>query len=414
VQKLRVVNEAKTNMTLAISEGTASLEAKSGEEDAIAALQKAIASYSALKLSGGMSVAKREVRVLTRMSEARSRLGASLANMDKSLVAGKGEDEAIIEVDASIAEAGTFNLTEEIVDAQERLLAFQAFVSAHKQLEDRLAKDKPKRRRPHESHFNSTRPAHVRLDGLHVKALPSVAGAEDDGDADFMEHISILNTSIANAKRLGYADPRMQKQLDLLLAKQAAHELLGSAIKSGEATLTSKRNLIPTVIELNVGIQKAMTVNMSVGLSRAEKLRDKLIKVQPARDELASAMVQGGVSLETSSGMQDSLVRLQDAVEGVEEFSDDADLKEPKTMLDQLMKLESGWISLKAAISRGSLSLQSEEEEDGAIEELTKALQRAEDLGLHDSVSSARELLRELEHLSSNHQKIEAAVIPSL
>lgn len=351
--------------------------------------------------------------MLTKMSEARARLGASLANMDKSLVAGTGEDEAIIEVDASIAAAGAFNLTEEIVDARERLLAFQAFVSAHHQLQDRLAKDKPQRRRPHASHINSTRPAHVRLDGLHVKALPAVDGAEDDGDADFMEHISILNASITNAKRLGYADPRMQKQLDLLLAKQTAYELLGSAIKSGEATLTSKRNLIPTVIELNVGIQKAKTVNMTVGLSKAEKLKDKLSKVQPARDELASAMVQGGVSLETSSGMQSSLVRLQDALEGAEEFSDDADVVEPKKMMDRLMKLESGWISLKAAISRGSLALQSEEEEDGAIDELTKALAKAEDLGLHDSAPSARELLRELEHLSANHRKIEAAVSPS-
>merc|ERR1719329_2027238 len=376
VEQLRVIDEAKANMTLAISQGTASLEAKSGEEESIAALQKAIASYSALKLSGGMSVAKREVRVLTKMSEARARLGESLSNIDESLVAGKGEDEAIIEVDAAIAAANAFNLTEEIVDAQERLLAFQAFVSAHHQLQDRLAKDKPKRRRPHASHINSTRPAHVRLDGLHVKSLPAVPGADDDGDEDFMEHISILNTSIANAKRLGYADPRMQKQLDF-------------------------------------GIQKAVAVNMSVGLTKAEQLRDQLSKVQPARDELASAMVQGGVSLATSSGMQSSLVRLQDAVEGIEEFSADGDLEEARKMLDKLMKLESGWISLRAAISRGSLAVKSEEDEDGAIEELTQALAKAEDLNLHESTPSARALLKELEHLSANHRKIEAAVNPS-
>jgi len=199
---LKLVEEAKQNMSLAIQIGNHSLEAKSGIFNAISVLETAITGSMAVNASAGVQMAQRELKMLRALVGARAACLAAAQAANASLLSRGGYQEAMVALNKSSINAVKVGLEPESQIGKDQLKMLKLFADADRALTAAAAKVAPGRSAPVAKALNDTRPVtKFKRTGLKPEDLPDVPGAADDADRDFREHERVLAAAIATAQR---------------------------------------------------------------------------------------------------------------------------------------------------------------------------------------------------------------------
>jgi len=411
IHLLRLVEEAKENMTLALQIGNHSLEARSGVADAIDALESAITGSMAVNVSAGVPLAQRDLKLLRALSGAREACIEAAEAANSSLAQRSGYQAAMVALNRSGHMAAKVDLTPEADIAAEQLKMLGAFADADRALTAAVATMAPARLPPVPKPLNDTRPVtKFKRKGLKPEDLPEVPGAADDADRDFREHERALDAAIMAAKRRGLVDPKMKAELALERAKQSSFEMLQAASAVAAESLEKKTQIDTAITTISSAIEEAKEMQMYIGLPEAEAQLAQLLIIQPARDELMAAMLQANVSLHTVSGMDAAIVRLGAAMDLNKELSMFAQIPKSVKLNEELLFVKNVYVELKAAIMQGQIAMKNEEGEEAAITELNRAIERADGINLHKAVKTATDVLHQLVHLNALHQQMQASM----
>jgi tetratricopeptide (TPR) repeat protein len=269
-------------------------------------------------------------------------------------------------------------------------------------------------RRINETVFNDSVPAVVfNRTGYEVKDLPAVSAGVDDGDDDFQEHIDAIQSAIDAGKADGFIDPDMEVQQDFERNLAAAYRRLLAASALGRAAFASKDETEDAIVELVEALKVGADAELVLGMKEARALLSDLRKIKPAIDELEEAIEEANVSLTTYSHMGNAQVRLNAALDMCNQLNITKYVSQGTRMRNRLVQVKAVYVQMKAAIVQGQISLDREEGEEAAIAELDAAVNAAKDAGLHRDLPVALDLLVELVHMNSEHQKIELAMRPA-
>jgi len=411
VSLLKLVEEAKENMTLALQIGNHSLEAKSGIFNAISTLEGAITGSMAVNVSAGVQKAQKELAMLRALVGARAACLAAAQQANASLALRAGYQEAMVALNKSSKIAAKVGLKSEYEIGKEQLKMLKMFADADRSLTAAAAKVAPPRLAPVTKVLNDTRPVtKFKRSGLKPESLPEVPGAADDEDHDFREHERVLAAAIATAKRRGLVDSSKQAELATEVAMRQAYGMLQTASAVAARALEYKSNIDVAITAISAAIEEAKEMKVYMGLPEAQEQLDQLLIIQPARDELVASMLQANVSMHTVSGMDAAIVRLQSAMDLNEQLEMMAQMPRAQKLKDDILFVKNVYVALKAAILQGQIAMKNEEGEEAAITELDRAIESADGINMHKSVKLGTDVLHQLVHLNAQHQQMQAAM----
>jgi len=408
---LKLVEEAKQNMSLAIQIGNHSLEAKSGISNAISILEAAITGSMAVNVSAGVQTAQRELKMLRALVGARAACLAAAQAANASLLRRGGYQEAMVALNKSSNTAANVGLDPESDIGKRQLKMLKLFADADRALTAAAAKFAPLRSAPVAKALNDTRPVtKFKRTGLKPESLPDVPGAADDADRDYREHERVLAAAIAAAQRRGLVDSDKQAQLATEVAMRRAFGMLQMASAEAAEALEKKTKIDAAITTISAAIEEGKEMNMYIGLPEAQAQLDQLLIIQPARDELVAAMLQANVSMHTVSGLDAAIVRLQGAMDLNQQLEMVAQMPKAQKLKDDILFVKNVYVALKAAILQGQIAMKNEEGEEAAISELNRAIEAADGINLHKSVKLGTDVLHQLVHLNAQHQQAQAAM----
>jgi len=396
--------------------GNGSLAAKAGEGFAIRLLNTAIASEKALSINAGIPAGEAELELLKARKLAKDNLNTAVTAARRCLRTRKGTSEAVKLLNSSITETNSTGLVVESNLAYEQMMRLLEQQEAMHNLTEALRKAAPVAK-VNETLMNDSQPEIVfNRSGFEVTHLPYVNNSKDDGDANFDEHIRALEVAIARAKALGVIDPDMEMRLEHITGMKDDYFALKAAIKAGNASWIAKDGVSDSIELLTAGISEALGDGLVLGVATAKKLLGLLVQIQPAMDEYEAALAQGNISLNTVSHMGEALLRLDAAVDTYKKLhlKTETPLSVGEDMIAKLDRVKKAYVTLKASIVAGQVSLDREEGEEAAIAELNAAIQEASAVNLQRELPVAVDLLHELVHMNAEHQKMAAGMSPSL
>jgi len=410
--QLESVERSKENMVQALSEGNASLAAKQGEESAIQALSDAMHAEQALGVQAGFPAGDAESRLLNARKLAKENLRVAIAAATRCLRTQKGTAEAVNLLNHSVTETNITGLVIESDLAYQQMMGLLKQQEARQELQEALKKADPRVEVKVEP-LNDTQPVVVvNRTGAEVVHLPLVNNSKDDGDADFDEHIRVLEIAIAKAKAMGVIDPDMEMRLEHIRAMKNDFHTLLDAVRAGNHSWISKEGVSDSIELLTTAISESLADGLVLGVAFAKKLLGVLIQIDPAMDEYEAALVQGNMSLRTVSHMSAAILRLQPAIEMHEklQLKTDIPLSTGKIMISKLVRVKQAYVDLKASLVAGQVALKNEDGEEAAMNKLESAINDAKSVGLERDMPVAIDLLQELVHMNEEHQKMSAVV----
>lgn len=413
--QLLAVERAKENMTWALEVGNATIEAKTRVPEAITLLESTVAGSLQANTSAGVSEAKDELQMLRAIWDARVNLEAATNQAREAMRSRTGYDQAEAALNVSGHRAEAVGLDDDARLAAEQATHLAEFARADQLLAQSLA-EKPQPRgpprpvKPADPEPNVT----FRRDGLAVVALPVAPETVDDGDRDFDEHVSALATAIEDAEQKGSVDPKMQAAYESALGMRAAHEQLMTSVALGEAALASKEGITGAVAALTTALRAAHERGLAVDVDKASGLYAELSKIPPAFEKIRGAMLSVNVSIRTTSGMDGALLKIQNALELNRQLSLTQYVPAAEKLRADLLVIKEAFVGLRAATMQGQITLENESGEEAAIAELGRAIAIAHQAGLTKGIENAQELHDELEHMSSQHNKLLDAMTPPI
>jgi len=411
--KLRTVEGAKEAMRHAIEDGNATLKAKSHVAEAIQLLEDAVAGNAQVGISAGLPMAEEQLKLLKALQQAQGELVAATNEAKQSVENRGGYDEATSDLQKAIKGGKAVNLSQEVEVAGDQLKKLEKFVKAEEAVTDAFEREPPTRGPPKPKHAKDVHAEPVfNRSGYRVVDLPTVAAGQDDGDSDFDEHIKALNKSIAESKSKGVIDPEMLAQVAVLQNLKHAYAQLQDANAFGSEALRSKEDIAHAVVELSVALTEARQSGLELSVSKGADLLAKLNVIQPARDEMQAAMLQGNVSRQTVSGMDRALMRLNQAIDVNKQLGLEKMIPQAKKIVADLLIVKKAFVALKAAVLQGQIALKTEQGEEAAIKELNGAIEAADAINLHKGMQDAVILLHELMHMNAEKQQVQAAMNP--
>jgi len=410
-KKLKVAENTKEIMALALANGNASLEAKSHPERAIKMLESSIAGNKKVDMSAGVPKAEEQLISLRALLAARRALEEGSAAAKSSLDARSGYSDAADKLRAGIDAGHKVGLSNAEAVAGRQLEKLEAFAKADDELAVALAEKALEPLPPGPVEVEDTEPETVfHKDGYRVEDLPDEPNSGDDGDSDFKEHIKALEEGIAASKKNGVIDPEMQAQLADMHAKSNAYKMLQSAMDIGDKSLKSKHHIGLAITELTGATREAQEIGLTLGLSKAMDLLGKLNIIQPAKDELQAAILQANVSMHTVSGLDRAAMRLDQAVEVNRKLELFGNLEKATQLRDHLLKVKEVYVRIRAACTQGEIALEGSEGEEAAITELNDSIEAADRIDLHKGMRQAVDILHELMGLNAKKQQAQAAI----
>jgi len=410
MKQLKSVESAKEDMARALAHGNSSINAKAGEEEAIRVLTIALERFDHLNLTAAVPEANHELEALKVRKTAKAHYQAATAAARKSLRSRSGEVEAISGLNASIHEVNRTGLRMEADIGYRLLLQLMNALEAKRRLTDALGKAVPVRKVKIDA-INDTVPrVSFNRTGFAPQELPAVQNGTDDGDDDFEEHIFSLNVAINGAKLMGVIDPAMEMQLEHMHRLKNAYSSLTEAIRSGSESMASKHGVEASITVLATAVKEAQKQGLSLKVEHGQRLLRDLHRIQPARQEMEAAILQGNISVNTVNHMAEAILRLNDAIKVNEELNLPYRLDEAKALFERLNGVKTAYVDLKAAIVQGEISIDREEGEEAAIAELEQSIAAAEEVDMHREVPVAVDLLQELMHMNADHQKMSTAI----
>merc|ERR1719329_1963387 len=174
--------------------------------------------------------------------------------------------------------------------------------------------------------------------------------------------------------------------------------------------MASKHGVEASITVLATATKEAHKEGLSLKVDQATHLLEELRRIQPARQEIEEAILQGNISVNTVNHMAEAILRLDDAIKVNEELNLPYRLDEAKALFERLNGVKKAYVDLKAAIVQGEISIDREEGEEAAIAELEQAIGAAEEVDMHREVPVAVDLLQELMHMNADHQKMSTAI----
>jgi len=415
MEQLMAVEQSKENMTRALLNGNGSLAAKTGEAVAIRMLNSAIAAEKLLEVDAGIPAAEAELELLKARKLAKDNLNVAVSAARRCLRTRKGTAEAVQLLNSSVTETNRTGLVVESHLAYEQMMRLLQQQEAMKNLTEALHKAAPVAK-VNRTKMNDTEPEIVfNRSGFEVTHLPYVNNSKDDGDANFDEHIRALDVAIAAAKALGVIDPDMEMRFEHIEGMKSDYFTLQQAIRAGNASWISKDGVQDSIELLTAGISEALGEGLVLGVATAKQLLGLLVQIQPAMDEYEAALAQGNISLNTVSHMGEAILRLDAAVDTHKKLrlKTEIPLSVGREMIAKLDRVKKAYVTLKASIVAGQVSLDREEGEEAAMAELNAAIQEASAVNLQRELPVAVDLLHELVHMNAEHQKMAAGMSPS-
>jgi len=418
VHQLEQVEHAKEQMVLALLNGNASLTAKTGEDAAIQNLKIAVSVYDTLQITS-TAEATRQLQMLEERQNARSTLERATEMANTSLTTRTGEDDAIAALNASIVEAARVGLGADAAIANHTLEHVEEFAAVDHQLERALARTTPEPPTttsvaPEVSDPEVAVNVTFNRTGVRTEQLPEPVVSHDDTDGNFTEHIEALEHVIEVGREDGVVDPQMERQVRQLRTQQSARDMMDSAIAQGERAVDNKTGIIDAIINLTTATKEAEETGLTLGLPRAEELLQQLNLIKPARDEIYEAILQANVSLRTVSGMDVSLARLNAAINVCQTLDLTQWIPDAESVRDELTNVRSAFMHLRSAVMQGEIALEAEEGEEAAITELEEAIDEADNMDMHKHMEIAVDLMHELAHMNAEHQRMQAAITPNI
>lgn len=413
-RKLAAVEKAKEAMVRALETGNATLEAKSHVADAVELLEEAVAGDGQVGITAGLSMAEDQLKLLKGLLAAQAELIAASKEGRESVENRTGYEDAVGSLEKAIHDGREAGLVDEVEIAGDQLDKLKKFVKAETAMTEAFERKPPARGPPKPERVQDVQPEITfNRSGFKVEDLPTVAGGADDGDDDFDEHIKALNKSIAESKGKGTIDPDMLAQVAVLQNLKQSYAALREANEMGTEALRSKEHIANAVVKLSVALQEARESGLELGVSHGADLLAKLNLIQPARDEMQAAMLQANVSMHTVSGMDRALMRLNQAIDVNRQLGLEKMIPQAKKLVQDLLKVKKAFVTLKAAVLQGQIALKTEQGEEAAIAELNSAIEAADAIDLHKGMQDAVILLHELMHMNAEKQQIQAAMNPN-
>jgi len=411
--ELLSVEHAKENITRALAIGNVTIEAKTHIPEAITVLESAIAGSLQANTSAGVREAQVELKLLHAMWDARVALEAAANQAREALRTRSGYNQAENALNVSSHMAWAVGLDNEARLAEDQLVHLQEFARADEVLVRSLSESPQARGPPPPVQLEDLEPqVTFRRDGLEVVSLPAVPGGPDDGDRDFDEHIGALAEAIEDAEMKAKVDPKMQADYQSALGMRAAYELLTTSVALGEAAMVSKERVAEAVAALTTSLREAHERGLAVDVGRALELYAELRKIPPAIEQIKGAMLACNVSIRTTSGMDGALLKIQSALELNRQLGLTEYVPAAEKLRADLLVIKEAYVALRAATLQGKIALENESGEEAAIVELGRAIATAHQAGLTKGVEDAEELHEELEHMSSQHNRLQDAMSP--
>lgn len=415
VGKLRRVESAKENMTLALAQGNTSLQSKTGIAKAIAMLETAVEGDSSVEIGAGVSIARRQIEQLRALLAAQEGLASATRAAKEALRTRDGYDDAIGGMKAALKAASHAGLVEEVELGEDQTQKLGEFVAASNAVEEAFAQELSDREPVTPPPIEDIEPITVfNRTGLKVEDLPAVASGNDDGDDDFDEHITALNVAINRSKRRGLVDPAMQDQLNQMVALKAAYEQLQGALSVSSKALDEKEGIATAITKLTSALEEASEMGLELDVPKASSMLNDLSVIQPARDEIQAAILQANVSVSAVSGMDAALLRLNKAIEVNKQLGLLSKINEAERLGAHLLEVKKCFVALRAATMQGEIALQVEQGEEAAITELNAAIEASDKINLHKGMPIAVDLLHELMHMNAEKQQLQAAMDPKI
>jgi len=405
--QLLAVEVSKENMTRALVQGNSSLAAKAGEGTAIKTLDDAMAVEKALGVDAGFPAGDAELKVLRARQLAKRNLNVAIEAAMRCLRTRKGTDNAVNLLNRSVAETKQVGLLVESDLAYNQMMSLLEQQEAFKILQDALTKAAP-RGNVSSASIDDAKPE-IEVNRTPIVArLPMVNNSQDDGDADFDEHIRVLEEAIPKARALGVVDPDMEMRLEHIKSMKEDYYQLRLAMREGNASWISKEGVPDSIEMLTTAISESLKDGLVLGVASAKKLLGLLVQIQPAMDEYEAALAQGNISLVTVSHMSDAILRLRGALETHKKLrlKTDIPFSVGEEMITKLLTIKEVFVTLKSSIVAGQVALEGEKGEEAAINKLRGALSDAAAVGLEREVPVATDLLQELIHMNEEHQKM--------
>lgn len=424
MEKLEKVEDAKEQMMQALVQANASLTAKTGEEDAIRNLQIALSVYNTMDITS-TAAADHQLRMLEARDDARNTLERATVMANTSLTTRTGEDDAIEALNASIVEAARVGLGADAAIANQTLEQVEEFAVVDHQLVRALARTTPEpptttSLAPEVADPEVGENVTFNRTGVRTAHLPDVAVAIDssvaidDSNDNFTEHIVTLEHAIEDGREEGVVDPQMERQVRELRSRRSAHDMMEAAISQGEAAVNNKTGIIDAIINLTTATKEAEESGLTLDVPHAEELLQQLNTIKPARDEIYEAILQANVSLRTVSGMDVALARLNAAINVCQTLELTLWIPDAMEVRDQLTNVRSAFMHLRSAVMQGEIALEAEEGEEAAITGLEQAIDEADDMDMHKHMEIAVDLMHELAHMNAEHQRMQAAITPNI
>lgn len=408
---LSAAQAAKERMVMALAVGNSSWLAGSGEEEAIAELASAIQGSHAASVTGGIPAAEALLSKLSGRKVARSALAAARGMAVGAVESRSGERHAAAALNASAQVAARVGLFDDASAAQMQAGQLQDFGALHRRLQGLLSHAQQEPGPLPRVETNDSRPNTVfNRTGLRVDAFPSVPNSEDDGDADFEEHIQALAEAMAEAQAQGVVDPAMERQLAQVRRMRNAYDQVSNATSAAKASLATETRpgLQEVVVMLTAAVAAAQESGLALGVPAAERLLERIRSLGPAQAQLDAAALEANVSIRTVSGMNHALERLHDAI-GACDVLDGLCIGADTAARthERLIDVRGSYVALKAAVVQGTLALQNEEGEEAAIMELSMAITDATEAGVNRDIPVALDLLTELRHMNTEHDDMQ-------
>merc|ERR1719329_150662 len=413
LHRLESIEEAKESMNLAIATGNKSLQAKAGAGKAIKLLVSAVEEGGKQNVTAGVALAEQYLKRLRLLQDARSALGEARRLADESHQTRAEYDKSLGSLQRSVNLAESAGLLDKAKIAGNQLQKLQVFANADRELVEALQQPL---REPHPLapvKVEDPQPKHpFKRSGLKPTQLPQVDGAEDDGDEDISEHIKALEDALEAARHDGLVDSSMKAEAEILLAKQRAFRMLQAASNEGDEAIKSKKHVQSAISSLTAAVSEAGESNLTSNNAHVEEDLRLLRLIQPARDELKTAILHANVSMHTVTGMDEALTKLNKAIKANEDLDIRAVLPKANRMVQALLELKDAWVNLKAAVVQGQIALKMQEGEEQAINDLQSAIDKADKVNLHQRVGIAMNVLHELMHMNAKKQQLQAAMDP--
>jgi len=405
--RLLSVEVSKENMTRALVEGNSSLAAKAGEQFAIRSLDNAIAVESALGVDAGVPAGEAELKVLRARKVAREHLNNAIKAAIRCLRTREGTTNAVNLLNRSVTETKNVGLLVESDLAYQQMMGLLEQQEAFRILQEALSKVAPQANLSSEA-INDSEPEIAFNRSAVVARLPPVNNSEDDGDADFDEHIRVLEAAIPRAKALGVIDPDMEMLLEHIKKMKEDYSQLQVAIRQGNASWISKDGVPDSIEVLTTAISESLDDGLVLGIVKAKKLLSLLVQIQPAMDEYEAALAQGNISLVTVSHMSEAILRLRSALDTHKKLHIKTEIpfSVGEELIVKLGSIKEAFVILKSSIVAGQVALEGEKGEEAAIEKLRSAIRDASAVGLEREMPVATDLLQELIHMNDEHQKM--------